>query len=159
MDLAPRYDVVIAGARPAGAATAMLLARAGARVLVVERDAPGTDTLSTHALMRGAVMLLHKWGLADALFAAGTPPVRQTRFVYCTEEIVLDIKARHGVDALLAPRRTVLDPHLAAAARTAGAESATPPPSTPSRATQRAASPAPSSAAAAPATASAPASS
>jgi NAD(P)-dependent dehydrogenase (short-subunit alcohol dehydrogenase family) len=100
VDLAPRYDVVIAGARPAGAATAMLLARAGARVLVVERDAPGTDTLSTHALMRGAVMLLHKWGLADALLAAGTPPVRQTRFVYGPEEIVLNIKAQHGVDAL-----------------------------------------------------------
>ena len=49
----PRYDVIIVGARPAGAATALLLARAGARVLVVERSAPGTDTLSTHALMRG----------------------------------------------------------------------------------------------------------
>ncbi len=116
MDLAPAYDVVIAGARPAGAATAMLLARAGARVLVVERDAPGTDTLSTHALMRGAVMLLGKWGLADGLFAAGTPPVRQTRFVYGEAEVVIDIKTQHGVDALMAPRRTVLDPWLARAA-------------------------------------------
>ena len=53
--MADRYDALIVGARAAGAATALLLARAGARVLVVERDAPGTDTLSTHALMRGGV--------------------------------------------------------------------------------------------------------
>ena len=51
-----RYDVVVAGARCAGAATAMLLARKGLRVLVVDRGQYGTDTLSTHALMRGAVV-------------------------------------------------------------------------------------------------------
>ena len=33
----PPYDVIIVGARAAGAATAMLLARAGLRVLVVDR--------------------------------------------------------------------------------------------------------------------------
>ena len=35
--LAPKYDVLIAGARCAGAATAMLLARRGLRVLAVDR--------------------------------------------------------------------------------------------------------------------------
>ena len=48
------YDVIIAGARCAGAATALLLARQGARVLVLDKSRYGTDTLSTHALMRGA---------------------------------------------------------------------------------------------------------
>jgi flavin-dependent dehydrogenase len=57
------YDVVVAGARCAGAATAMLLAREGARVLLPDRSRYGTDTLSTHALMRGAVLQLHRWGL------------------------------------------------------------------------------------------------
>ena len=122
MDMTCEYDVVIAGARPAGTATALLLARAGVRVLVVERDTPGTDTLSTHALMRGGVMQLTRWGVADGLWAAGTPRVRQTRFVYGTEEVVVDISDQHGVDALMAPRRTVLDPALAAAAAAAGAE-------------------------------------
>ena len=122
MDPALRYDAVVVGARPAGAATAMLLARAGARVLVVERDRPGTDTLSTHALMRGAVMLLDAWGLREPLAAAGTPPVRRTSFFYGAEEVAVDIRPQHGVDALLAPRRTVLDPILAAAAAAAGAE-------------------------------------
>ena len=51
-----RYDAVIVGARCAGAATAFLLARAGAKVLLVDRQAYGSDTMSTHALMRTGVL-------------------------------------------------------------------------------------------------------
>ena len=69
---------VIAGARCAGASTAMLLARQGLRVLVVDPLARGTDTLSTHALMRAGVLQLHRWGLLDEVRAAGTPPIRST---------------------------------------------------------------------------------
>ena len=65
-----QYDAIVVGARCAGAATAMLLARQGARVLLVDSARPGTDTMSTHALMRGAVMLLERWGLAAPLRAA-----------------------------------------------------------------------------------------
>ena len=50
------YQVVIVGARCAGAATALLLARAGVKVLLVDRQAHGSDTISTHALMRSAVV-------------------------------------------------------------------------------------------------------
>ena len=60
----PHYDVVVVGARAAGAATAMLLARAGLDVLVVDRSRYGADTLSTHALMRAGVLQLHRWGAA-----------------------------------------------------------------------------------------------
>ena len=80
------YDVVIVGARAAGAATAMLLARAGLRVLVVDRGRYGADTLSTHALMRGGVVQLHRWGLLDRIVDAGTPPIRRTTFRYATDE-------------------------------------------------------------------------
>ena len=73
-----RYDAVVVGARCAGAATAMLLAREGLRVLVVDRSRYGADTLSTHALMRGAVLQLHRWGVLEAVEAAGTPTVRTT---------------------------------------------------------------------------------
>jgi 2-polyprenyl-6-methoxyphenol hydroxylase-like FAD-dependent oxidoreductase len=117
-----RYDVVVVGARAAGAATAMLLARAGLRVVVVDRGRYGTDTLSTHALMRGAVVQLHRWGLLERIVAAGTPPVRQTTFRYADDEIVIPVKESHGVDALYAPRRTVLDPVLVDAAAAGGAE-------------------------------------
>ncbi|RYH11389.1 NAD(P)/FAD-dependent oxidoreductase [Tropicimonas sp. IMCC6043] len=116
------FDALIVGARCAGAATAMLLARAGMKVLVVDRDAAGTDTMSTHALMRGAVMQLTRWGLVDGLLAAGTPKVRKTTFHYGGQSLPLDIRPSHGVDFLLAPRRTVLDAALVASARAAGAE-------------------------------------
>ena len=67
------YDVVVAGARVAGAATAMLLARAGLSVLVVDPSRRGSDTLSTHALMRGGVLQLHRWGLLDVHPSFGDP--------------------------------------------------------------------------------------
>jgi 2-polyprenyl-6-methoxyphenol hydroxylase-like FAD-dependent oxidoreductase len=117
-----RYDVVIAGARCAGASTAMLLARRGLRVLVVDPLPLGRDTLSTHALMRGGVLQLHRWGLLDAVRAAGTPAIDATTFDYGDDPIVIPIKAKDGVDALYAPRRTVLDPILVEAAMEAGAD-------------------------------------
>ena len=69
------WDAVVVGARVAGASTALLLARAGLRVLVVDRARRGSDTLSTHALMRGGVLLLQRWGLLDGVVATGAPPV------------------------------------------------------------------------------------
>lgn len=116
-----RYDVVIAGARCAGAATALILARAGARVLVVDPLPRGRDALSTHALLRGGVLQLHRWGLLDAVRGSGAPPVRTTTFHYGDEVLPIDIEPADGVDALYAPRRTVLDPLLEDAAVAAGA--------------------------------------
>jgi flavin-dependent dehydrogenase len=118
----PRYDAVIVGARAAGAATAMLLARAGLRVLVVDRGRYGADTLSTHALMRGGVLQLRRWGLLDRIIDGGTPAIRQTIFRYADGDVTVTIKPSHGVDALYAPRRTLLDPVLVDAAIAAGAD-------------------------------------
>ncbi len=118
----PRYDAVIIGARCAGAATALLLARSGAKVLMIDRQTYGSDTLSTHALMRGAVLQLTRWGLIPEITAAGTPAIRSTTFHYGSEAIRLAIKPEHGVECLVAPRRTVLDRLLVDAARKAGAQ-------------------------------------
>ena len=115
------YDAIVVGARAAGASTAMLLARRGLKVLAVERAAYGSDTLSTHTLMRGAVDHLHRWGLLDRV-AKTAPAVTATTFFYGPDAITLDIKPSGGVDALYAPRRTVLDALLADAAREAGAD-------------------------------------
>lgn len=120
-DIQPRYDAIVIGARVAGAATAMLLARGGMRVLAIDGSAEGSDTLSTHAMMRAGVMLLDRWGVLDRLLAAGTPKIRRTTFHYGAEKIPVDIRERDGIDSLIAPRRTVLDGALAAAAREAGA--------------------------------------
>ena len=119
----PRYDAIIVGARCAGAATALLLARAGAKVLLIDRQAYGTDTMSTHALMRAGVLQLQRWGLLPAVMAAGTPEVRATTFHYGKDDSIrIKIKPEHGVEFLCGPRRTVLDRILVDAARSAGAE-------------------------------------
>jgi 2-polyprenyl-6-methoxyphenol hydroxylase-like FAD-dependent oxidoreductase len=118
----PHYDVVIVGARAAGAATAMLLAKEGLRVLAVDRQAYGSDTLSTHALMRGAVNRLAHWGLLDVLWRQGNPVITSTQFQYGDESLSLDVRPSVGVPGLVAPRRTVLDPILVNAALAHGAE-------------------------------------
>src|SRR5215470_20037616 len=90
------YDAIVVGARAAGAATAMLLGRAGRRVLLVDRSAYGADTLSTHALMRGGVLQLRRWGLLDAIRAAGTPALRRAVFHYGDEIVDLAVTEQHG---------------------------------------------------------------
>jgi 2-polyprenyl-6-methoxyphenol hydroxylase-like FAD-dependent oxidoreductase len=117
-----RYDVIVVGARVAGAATAMLLARAGLRVLALDRATFPSDTVSSHQVQVPGVALLHRWGVLDRLVAAGTPPTRRVRFD--PGHVVLEgaFPASGGVDALYSPRRTLLDAMLVAAAREAGAE-------------------------------------
>src|SRR5262245_29778588 len=117
-----KFDVIVVGARCAGASTAMLLARAGARVLLVDRGAYGTDTLSTHALMRGAVLQLHRWGVLPEIVAAGTPPVRSTTFSYTGHDVTVPIEPKFGVGELYAPRRKLLDRLLVDAAADSGVE-------------------------------------
>ena len=116
-----RYDVVIAGARVAGAATGLLLARAGLSVLIVDPARRGSDTLSTHALMRGGVLQLHRWGVLGAMLDADTPLIETTTFYYGDEPISVRIKPRDGIEGLIAPRRTVIDTALIGAAEDAGA--------------------------------------
>jgi 2-polyprenyl-6-methoxyphenol hydroxylase-like FAD-dependent oxidoreductase len=116
------YDAIVVGARVAGAATGMLLARAGLDVLVVDRDRYGSDILSTHALMRGGVLQLCRWGLLDEIIEAGTPAVRRTVVRYGDSEETVEIKPQPGCEALYAPRRTLLDRVLADASFRAGAD-------------------------------------
>jgi 2-polyprenyl-6-methoxyphenol hydroxylase-like FAD-dependent oxidoreductase len=116
------FDVVVVGARVAGAATAMLLARGGVRVALVDRSRFGADTTSTHALMRAGVLQLHRWGLLDRVRAAGTPPIHRVTFTYHDAVVPITIKPSYGVDALYAPRRTVIDPILVTAATEAGVD-------------------------------------
>ncbi|HEY6729039.1 MAG TPA: FAD-dependent monooxygenase [Polyangiaceae bacterium] len=117
----PYYDAIVVGARCAGAATALLLARAGLHVLNIDRSAPGTDTLSTHAIMRAGVMQLNRWGLGAALESLEAPPITSSTFYYGAEAVEVSLKPKHGVAALYAPRRRDLDALLVRAARTAGA--------------------------------------
>jgi 2-polyprenyl-6-methoxyphenol hydroxylase-like FAD-dependent oxidoreductase len=116
------YDAVIIGARCAGAATAMLMARQGARVLIVDRSISFHDTLSTHALMRPAVSLLAQWGLLGDVIASGAATVTRTKFFYGNEVLDLNVKTDGDIPGLFAPRRWALDRILRDAAVAAGAE-------------------------------------
>ena len=117
------YDAVVVGGRVAGASTALLLARAGARVALLDRGRRGADTVSTHGLMRAGVLQLSRWGLTDRLVSAGTPPIRRTVFTYADgDRLQVSIKPKAGVDALYAPRRQVLDRLLVDAAEEAGVD-------------------------------------
>jgi flavin-dependent dehydrogenase len=111
------YDAIIVGARVAGSATGMLLARAGMKVLVLDRASFPSDTLSTHQVQVPGVERLRRWRLLDAL--AGTPPAQRVRF--SPGEIVLDGQFPDG-GAVWSPRRRLLDQVLVDAARAAGAE-------------------------------------
>jgi menaquinone-9 beta-reductase len=117
-----RYDAVVVGARVAGSMTALHLARLGHRVLIVDRAGPPADTLSTHALLRTAVLQLQRAGVLHAVGDA--PPVRTIRLGFDDEVIDIPVRDDHGVDALFAPRRTVLDQTLLEAAVGAGADTA-----------------------------------
>ena len=115
------YDVIVIGARCAGSSTAMLLARQGHRVLVVDRATFPSDTMSTHLVHPPAVAALRRWGLLDDVLATGCPPVDTYAFDFGP----FTIAGAPGTDAepvAYAPQRTVLDQILVDAARKAGAE-------------------------------------
>lgn len=115
------YDVIVIGARCAGAPTAMLLARQGLRTLVVDRATFPSDTISTHLIHPPGMDLLRRWGLYDRVVATNCPPIDSYTFDFGQFVIKGDPRG----DALpesRAPRRTVLDQALVEAAREAGAE-------------------------------------
>src|SRR3982751_1857497 len=121
--MAPEYDVAVVGGRAAGAATALLLARAGLKVAVLERTRHGSDTVSTHALMRGGVLQLSRWGVLPEVVAAGTPPIHSTVFHYGDGgSSRVSLRSSPGVDALYAPRRHLLDRLVVEAAAASGAD-------------------------------------
>ncbi|NUO56547.1 MAG: FAD-dependent monooxygenase [Hamadaea sp.] len=116
-----KYDVVIVGTRVAGAATALLLARQGVRVLAVDRARAGTDTLSTHQIQLPGGARLKQWGLLDRVIATGCPPASSVRFDSGYAVLTGDYPETGGVGAVYSPRRTLLDRLLQEAAAEAGA--------------------------------------
>jgi 2-polyprenyl-6-methoxyphenol hydroxylase-like FAD-dependent oxidoreductase len=115
-------DVIIVGGRIAGSATAMLLARQGVDVLVMDRAGLPSDTISTHQVQLPGGARLRRWGLLDRIVAAGTPPTHGVRFDAGGTVLSGTYPAHEGIDAVHSPRRPLLDGILVDAARESGAE-------------------------------------
>jgi flavin-dependent dehydrogenase len=116
------YDVIVVGARCAGSPVAMLLARKGHRVLVVDRAHFPSDTMSTHFIQIPGVARLHRWGLLQDVIATGAPPIAKGQMSLGGQSAEADFPAPGPLPGLVAPRRTVLDKLLVDAAAEAGAE-------------------------------------
>ena len=115
------YDVIVVGARCAGSPTAMLLARKGYKVLVVDKATFPSDTLSTHLIHPPGVAALRRWGLLDRVVATNCPPIRTYRFDL-GPAVISGAPGTAEMPEAYGPRRTVLDKILVDAAREAGAE-------------------------------------
>ncbi len=116
------YDVIVVGARVAGSPTAMLLARKGYRVLMVDRASFPSDTMSTHQVQLPAVARLKRWGLLDKVIASNAPPARHVKFDLGPIVLRGQFPQFDGIDAVYSPRRIVLDKILVDAAVEAGTE-------------------------------------
>jgi 2-polyprenyl-6-methoxyphenol hydroxylase-like FAD-dependent oxidoreductase len=120
--MADAYDAIVVGARCAGAPTAMLLARKGYRVLLVDRATFPSDTVSTHFIHAPGMAALERWGLRQELAASGCPPVHTYSFDFGPFTISGSPRPHEGIDEAFCPRRTVLDTILVRAAAEAGVE-------------------------------------
>jgi 2-polyprenyl-6-methoxyphenol hydroxylase-like FAD-dependent oxidoreductase len=116
------YDAIVIGARCAGSPTAMLLARQGHRVLLVDKATFPSDTMSTHLVHPPGVAALERWGLLDRLVETGCPPVERYSFDFGPVSVAGSPQPIEGEARAFGPRRTVLDKLLVDAAAEAGAE-------------------------------------
>jgi flavin-dependent dehydrogenase len=116
------YDAIVVGARCAGSPTAMLLARRGYRVLLLDRAGFPSDTLSTHYIHQPGVARLKCWGLLDRIVASNCPPVVRQTLDLGPFALAGSPPPADGVAEGYAPRRRVLDQTLVEAAVAAGAE-------------------------------------
>lgn len=117
-----RWDVIVVGARIAGSATALQLAKRGHRVLLIDRNRFPSDTLSTHVIQLSGLKVLSELGLLEAVAATGAPPL--TNFKLEAGPFTLQggpVPAGPITDTLCV-RRTRLDAILVDAAREAGVE-------------------------------------
>ncbi|GAA1374848.1 NAD(P)/FAD-dependent oxidoreductase [Streptomyces beijiangensis] len=116
------YDVIVIGARCAGSPTAMLFARQGYRVLLLEKAQFPQDTLSSHYIHMQGMSLLNRWGLLDKLRDAGCRPITRQSYEGPGVRIEGFSLPLDDLRYTYAPRRYVLDPLLAEGAVEAGVE-------------------------------------
>lgn len=116
------YDAIVIGARCAGSPTAMLLARKGYRVLLVDKATFPSDAPRGHYIHQPGIARLKHWGLLDQLVASNCPPIAKLAFDLGPVTLTGSPPASSDIAEAYAPRRTVLDKLLVDAAVEAGVE-------------------------------------
>ena len=116
------YDAIVVGARCAGSPTAMLLARKGYNVLLIDKARFPSDTISTHIIWPPGASRLKRWGLLDQIAKSNCPLIRKLTLDVGPFALSGTLPPFDGVTDCYAPRRTVLDTILVEAAEEAGAE-------------------------------------
>lgn len=117
-----RYDAVVVGARCAGATLATLLARAGWRVLLVDRAWFPSDTVSTHMMFPDTLDRLDRLGVLQRLAAEHRLAPVRFGWRVLGHQVAGDVAPVGGHDRGVCVRRIVLDAALVAVAAAAGAE-------------------------------------
>jgi flavin-dependent dehydrogenase len=115
------HDVIVVGARCAGAPLAMLLARDGLKVLLVDRVRFPSDIPHGHYIHRHGPRRLRSWGLLDRV-AAHTPAVANMLLDLGDFPLVARNLIEDGMAWGYGPRRSTLDKILVDAAVEAGVE-------------------------------------
>ena len=116
------YDAIVIGARCGGASTAMLLARKGHRVLLVDRAVFPSDIPHGHLIHRGGPARLASWGLLQRVIETGCPAITAMSSDVGEFSLAADDLAVDGVPIAVGPRRMALDRVLVDAAVEAGVE-------------------------------------
>jgi 2-polyprenyl-6-methoxyphenol hydroxylase-like FAD-dependent oxidoreductase len=116
------YDAVVVGARAAGSPLAARLAEAGRSVLLVDREPPPADTLSTHVLFPNTLARLHQLGALQRIEAEHS----LNPSIYAAHILGIDFEGGFtpvgGFDYMCGITRPVLDKALLDVAVAAGAE-------------------------------------
>ncbi|HYI37322.1 MAG TPA: NAD(P)/FAD-dependent oxidoreductase [Thermoleophilaceae bacterium] len=120
--MAHKADIVIVGGRCAGSVLALRLARAGARVVMIDREELGSDTLSTHALFPHAIARLDSLGVLAPLLERHEVPWSRYCMRVLGHEVIGTFTPVDGFDRMIAPRRPALDRVLGEAAIDAGVD-------------------------------------
>jgi len=97
------FDAIVVGARCAGSPTAMLLARQGYRVLLVDRATFPSDTISTHFIWPPGVACLKRWGLLERVLATDCPVIRTIGLDLGEFQLIGDPPPFDGVGEMCAP--------------------------------------------------------
>jgi len=122
MTFSTSYDAIVVGARCAGSGAAIALARAGRSVLLIDRTAFPSDTLSTHVNFPSAVAEIAKLGALDRVLECDPPQCKygmvEADGVRCLQRFA----TVDGIDYGLCVPRPQFDDALVRTAVDAGAE-------------------------------------